>query len=165
VAGVIDTEYVRFPYWVTPDSIWYSGGIHPNAVIAGDYILLSFKSPASAYGQSAWFRVTEIGKSRPQDKKYILKLTCERPGLAVACACNCHSDPACDGSTDILDVVQVVNVAFRGSPSLPDPNVLCPYHTTDANCSNSTDVLDVVRFVNVAFRGGNPATEFCDPCP
>jgi hypothetical protein len=87
----------------------------------------------------------------------------------VTCQCNCHGDPApigsCDGSQDVLDVVQTVNVAFRGAAPIPDPNGQCPYQATDTNCSNSTDVIDVVKMVNVAFRGANRATEFCDPCP
>jgi hypothetical protein len=84
------------------------------------------------------------------------------------CACDCHADPApigsCDGVQDVLDVVQTVNVAFRGAAAILDPNVNCPYETTDVNCSASTDVIDVVRMVNVAFRGADPNTEFCDPC-
>jgi len=81
------------------------------------------------------------------------------------CACDCHADPSCDGiRSDVLDVVNVINVAFRGAAPLPDPNAACPFQTTDADCSSATDVLDVVRIVNVAFRGGDVATEFCDPC-
>jgi hypothetical protein len=84
----------------------------------------------------------------------------------IACACDCHADPSnCDGVQDITDVVQTINVAFRGAAAIPDPNGGCPYETTDTNCSNSTDVIDVVKVVNVAFRGANAATEFCDPCP
>ncbi len=164
-AGIVDTEYVRFPYWVVPESTYYAGGIHPNVLIVGDYILLYFKTPAPAFGQTAWFRVREIGKSRPQDKKYILKLLCEAPSTTIACACNCHADPQCDGVTDVLDVVHTVNVAFRGAASMPDPNPLCPVETTDADCSGATDVVDVVRIVNVAFRGFSAASQFCDPCP
>jgi hypothetical protein len=88
-------------------------------------------------------------------------------GAGGGCACDCHADPGgfCDGVTDILDVAQAVNVAFRNAAALLDPNPNCPYQTTDANCSNSTDVVDVVKFVNVAFRNFSPATEFCNPCP
>ena len=83
------------------------------------------------------------------------------------CTCDCHGDPGggCDGVQDILDVVQTVNVAFRGAAAILDPNAACPYEATDTNCSLSTDVIDVVKMVNVAFRGANAATEFCDPCP
>lgn len=87
-------------------------------------------------------------------------------GDACQCACDCSGDPGgCDGFQDVVDVVQVINVAFRGAASVPDPNVNCDYETTDTNCSSSTDVVDVVKIVNVAFRGANPATEFCNPCP
>lgn len=82
-----------------------------------------------------------------------------------SCACDCHADPQCDGYTDVLDVVYGVNVAFRGAPDVLDPNVNCPWTTTDVNCSGYTDVIDVVRLVNVAFRGGDPNVEFTDPCP
>lgn len=87
-------------------------------------------------------------------------------GDACQCACDCPGDPGgCDGFQDVVDVVQVINVAFRGAASVPDPNVNCDYETTDTNCSSSTDVVDVVKIVNVAFRGANPSTEFCNPCP
>ncbi len=85
-------------------------------------------------------------------------------GDACECTCNCHADPQCDGAPDVLDVVQTINVAFRGQPAIPDPNGNCPYQTTDIDCSGDTGVLDVVHMINVAFRGGNPATEFCMPC-
>jgi len=86
--------------------------------------------------------------------------------IGSGCACDCDADPSnCDGVQDITDVVQTINVSFRGAASILDPNAACPYETTDTNCSNSTDVIDVVKMVNVAFRGANVATEFCDPCP
>lgn len=81
------------------------------------------------------------------------------------CNCDCAHDPVCDSATDILDVAQAVNVAFRNFAPIPDANALCPWETTDVDCSGATDILDVTRFVNVAFRNGNPAEEFCLPCP
>ncbi|HUU44286.1 MAG TPA: hypothetical protein VM118_01025 [Acidobacteriota bacterium] len=84
---------------------------------------------------------------------------------SVDCACECHADPSCDGVTNVLDVVQAVNVAFRGGLPIEDPNPLCPYEDTDVDCGGFTNVIDVVKFVNVAFRGGEPGTNFCDPCP
>ena len=87
-------------------------------------------------------------------------------GDACQCVCNCHADPgACDGARDIVDVIQVINVAFRNAAPILDPNVNCGYSTTDTNCSSLTDIIDVVKMVNVAFRNGNPAGEFCQPCP
>lgn len=87
-------------------------------------------------------------------------------GDACECACACSADPGgCDGVQDVVDVVQTINVSFRGGASVPDPNINCPFERTDLNCDASTNVVDVVKMVNVAFRGANPATEFCDPCP
>jgi hypothetical protein len=85
--------------------------------------------------------------------------------VLMNCLCPCNADPAnCDGLQNVSDVVQTINVAFRGSPSILDPNPLCTFETTDNNCSSSTDIVDVVKMVNVAFRGGNPNTEFCNAC-
>ena len=87
----------------------------------------------------------------------------DRSGAGVEpCAHNCHGDPICDGVVNVLDVVGVVNVAFRGTLAVTDPG--CPYELTDAECDGVTNVIDVVRFVNVAFRGSDPAVEFCDEC-
>ncbi|HUU44964.1 MAG TPA: hypothetical protein VM118_04460 [Acidobacteriota bacterium] len=76
--------------------------------------------------------------------------------------CICRGDPQCDGVTNVLDVVQTVNVAFRGAPPVFDLD--CPLERTDADCTGSTDVLDVVHIVNVAFRGGDPLEEFQCVC-
>jgi len=83
-------------------------------------------------------------------------------GDACQCSCPCHGDPQCDGVHNVQDVVQTVNVAFRGYAPVFDPQ--CPYERTDVNCGGFSTVQDVVKMVNVAFRGANPATEFCDPC-
>ena len=85
-------------------------------------------------------------------------------GASATCACDCHADPACDSVTDIFDVTQLVNVAFRNAPAILDPNVLCTRETTDVNCDGVTDIFDVTKMVNVAFRNGDPLVEFCDPC-
>jgi hypothetical protein len=82
------------------------------------------------------------------------------------CACLCHADPVCDSViSDILDVVNTINVAFRGAAVITDPSAFCPWQSTDVNCSGSTDVVDVVKAVNVAFRGANVVVEYCNPCP
>lgn len=86
-------------------------------------------------------------------------------GFWSSCGCQCHADPQCDGSPDVLDVVQTISIAFRGAPAIPDPYAECPFETADVDCSGDTNILDVVKMVNVAFRGVNPATEFCNPCP
>lgn len=163
IAGVVDTEYVRFPYWI--DSIQVRDDDGDAHVSVGDFLLLKFASPSAIVDHTAWFEVAEIGKTRPLDQKFIVKLHCARP-LAVACACDCHANPACaDNVIDILDVVHVVNVAFRNFPAMPDPNSACPVETTDTDCDGDTDIIDVTHMVNVAFRNFNPATEICDPCP
>lgn len=86
--------------------------------------------------------------------------------IGIACVCTCHADPACDGSMDVLDVVGVVNVAFRGTADVVDPQ--CPHvGRADMNCDCVIDVLDVVAVVNRAFRGdASPICNMCaSPCP
>ena len=135
-----------------------------NLVSVGDYVLIEYTN-----GESVWYLVITTGtnggvKSGAAVVDFF-ELVTSIPPETPQCACDCHADPACDGFTDIVDVVQCVNVAFRGFPPILDPNALCPYETTDTDCSGFTDIIDVVKIVNVAFRGGNPATEFCNPCP
>jgi subtilisin family serine protease len=79
------------------------------------------------------------------------------------CVCECAYDPYCDGiRSDVLDVVQTVNVAFRGFSAVTDPG--CPKQRSDVDASGATDVLDVVRVVNVAFRGFTVASQYVNPC-
>lgn len=80
------------------------------------------------------------------------------------CACDCtyNGDPAHDGVTDVLDVVNTVSDAFRNDPTEKSSD--CRYCDSDVDCTGACDVLDVVKMVNVAFRNGNKATEFCSPC-
>lgn len=87
------------------------------------------------------------------------------PAFAVntlQCACPCHADPLCNGGTDLIDVVMVSNVAFRGV--LETESVACPIGMTDVDCSGETDVIDVVRLVNVYYRNEPPETQICGPC-
>jgi subtilisin family serine protease len=85
--------------------------------------------------------------------------------VGAPCDCPCQGDPACDGVASVVDVVNVVNVAFRGQADTVDG--LCPHvGRTDLDCSCATDVLDVVLIVNRAFRGDSaPQCNMCDtPC-
>lgn len=83
--------------------------------------------------------------------------------VANGCHCPCASDPACNGATDIVDVVNTVGVAFRGEAVIIDPDCFPnPGGRTDVDCSGSTDVLDVVKIIDVAFRGSTLL--LCNPC-
>lgn len=82
--------------------------------------------------------------------------------------CGCIADPACDGATNVQDIVAVIDAAFRGAPESPDAFCtavpLNASGVTDVNCSGTTDVVDVVSAVGVAFRGLNATSTFCSPC-
>jgi hypothetical protein len=86
-------------------------------------------------------------------------------GFWSSCACDCRAYLAdCDGAQDVLDVVQTINVAFRGQAAIPDPDGNCPYQTTDVDCSGDTGVIEVVKMINVAFRGMDAGVQFVNPC-
>ena len=79
------------------------------------------------------------------------------------CDCSCHGDPFCNGSVNIQDVVNTIDVAFRGADATIDP--MCVHDgRTDANCTGATDVLDVILMIGAAFRNEDPTQTFCDPC-
>jgi len=96
--------------------------------------------------------------------------------ISDGCAiCPCRFDPACDGATDVLDVVHVVGGAFRNivtDPSLAArPTMVgCNFDSRDVDANGVVDVLDVVKAVGVAFRNINFRTatgagpSFVDPC-
>lgn len=83
-------------------------------------------------------------------------------GTMTICVCPCHADPICDAVTNILDVVAIVDVAFRGNSDVFDTG--CSVSRSDVDCNGHTDIFDVIHIINVAFRGGDPAVEFCTPC-
>jgi hypothetical protein len=79
------------------------------------------------------------------------------------CLGNPHECPR--GSVDIVDVLQVINVAFRQRPAIADPSVVCPYSDTDLNCDGTTDVIDLTRVIQVAFGAMQLLDVACNPCP
>lgn len=85
-------------------------------------------------------------------------------GATAVNDCGCHADDAsCDGITDVIDVVAVVNEAFRGFSATADPS--CSHVSRlDVDCDCAVSVTDVVAVINVAFRGMPAASVFCDPC-
>ncbi|MEK6953463.1 MAG: NosD domain-containing protein [Candidatus Micrarchaeota archaeon] len=63
-----------------------------------------------------------------------------------------------DGVHNVLDVVNMINVAFRGQAQTG------PLWVWDVDSSGAIDILDVVRIINVAFRGADPTTQLtCAP--
>jgi choice-of-anchor B domain-containing protein len=111
-----------------------------------------------AWSTYASFASGKIIISDMQTGLYVIEMT-EFPDH---CSCPCAADPQCDGVTNVLDVVETVNVSFRSASPITDPD--CTHMRTDADCSGATDVIDVVKMVNVSFRSADPLTEFCDPC-
>ncbi len=82
--------------------------------------------------------------------------------IEVRCDCSCHADPFCDGFTNIQDVVNLVDVAFRNED--PGAQQFCPHLPQDVNCDDIVNIVDVVIMTDVAFRNADPGVVFCDPC-
>lgn len=83
--------------------------------------------------------------------------------ITIECACPHAGDPNGDGTIiDIADVIETVNVAFRGQPATQDPH--CPYSQTDVNCDGRTDIVDAVRVSLVTFAGYDAGEFVCRPC-
>lgn len=77
------------------------------------------------------------------------------------CECPHIGDLDTNGFLNILDVVGLVNVAFRGA-EMPPSDRFCPLATrADLNCNGIVNIQDVVSIVNAAFRGSDTR---CDPC-
>ena len=77
------------------------------------------------------------------------------------CKCPHIGDLDTNSVIDILDVIALINVAFRGGPTPPgDPQ--CPITTrADLNCDSVVDILDVISSINTAFRN---VDDRCNPC-
>jgi phosphodiesterase/alkaline phosphatase D-like protein len=80
----------------------------------------------------------------------------------LPCDCSRHGDvTGFDGTIDVLDVVGLIDHAFRGGPAAAR-DLNCPHlNRGDLNCDAFNDILDVVAMVNLVFRNGLPV---CDPC-
>ncbi len=68
-----------------------------------------------------------------------------------------------DGVHSVIDVVNMINVAFRGA----NQTGLAPLWVWDVNGDSVINIIDVVKIINVAFRGANVTTELScnEPVP
>ncbi|HEX9751461.1 MAG TPA: M14 family zinc carboxypeptidase [candidate division Zixibacteria bacterium] len=128
--------------------------IKPGAVF-GDSLVLSINTPLEGYAPSAKIDATDIGIFGDDGALTILTPPCE---------CQCHTDPVCDGTTEVLDIVATVEIAFRNGAITPDPLLQCPWARSDVNCDGTVNVFDVVKLVDVAFRAADAGTTFCQSC-
>lgn len=88
-----------------------------------------------------------------------------RPAIVlIGCNAECHGDPQCDGSCDIIDLVRSIDVAFKGAAPVIDPDPRCPVENTDVNCDMVTDVIDIVKMINVQYRSASIQDQFCVAC-
>jgi hypothetical protein len=84
---------------------------------------------------------------------------------SVACNCFCFAEPGeCNGALDVVDVLAVINIAFRGFDDVEDPEATCPRAPSDVDCDGQTTILDVIKIIEVAFRAADPTVTFCKPC-
>lgn len=149
------------PWWATvyrndiPD---FDGS---ETLVAGALLIdgspLSFDFPSLLYPPNPCFFYVEI-----TDGGTTVGDWSDGPLNVLPCECTCGNDPGCDGTTNVVDVVNAIGIGFRGMTPMCD--VDCPFERTDVNCDSVTDIVDVIRVVNVAFRGADAESEFCSPC-
>jgi hypothetical protein len=82
-------------------------------------------------------------------------------GLSEFRECDCphQSDGDGDGFCTALDLCQIIDVLFAGSPLVSDP--ACPLPRFDFDCDGETTALDLAGVIDHLFAGGDPP---CDPC-
>lgn len=149
------------PWWATvyrndiPD---FDGN---ETLVAGARLIggspLSFDFPSLLYPPNPCFFYVEI-----TDGGTTVGDWSDGPLNILPCECTCGNDPGCDGTTNVVDVVNAIGIGFRGMTPMCDAD--CPFERTDVNCDSVTDIVDVIRVVNAAFRGADAESEFCSPC-
>jgi len=121
--------------------------MYPNFLVAAEY------GGYSAYGWMPLNQVQNVHLAKG-DSGYTLSLV-----LLVPCGCPQQGDINGDGVIDVFDVIEVIGVAFSGSPDIQNP--ACPKTRADVDNNGVTDVFDVIYLIATAFSGGpNPV----DPC-
>lgn len=139
----------------------------PYSVLAGASDLVKTVTmsangaPDGVYSGTITITHNAPGEPSPRVIQVDLHVTNFHP--CIQCNCPCWADPNCDGvRSDVLDVVETIAAAFRGTAVTLDPG--CPAERTDVDADGSTNVEDVVRVINVAFRGQTAAANYIDPC-
>jgi hypothetical protein len=92
----------------------------------------------------------------------IVPVTFTKGVITIDCDCACLGDPNCDSETDVIDLVETINVAFRGMAGVTDSD--CMLSRTDLNASGATDIVDVTLMVRAVFRGEPIETIVTNPC-
>lgn len=82
--------------------------------------------------------------------------------ITIGCECACLGDPVCDGTSDVLDLIETINVAFRGVAGITDSD--CMFSRDDLNASGETDIVDVSLMVSAVYRGELIGTVVTNPC-
>ncbi len=146
------------------DSITLAAGADPgNTADASLQIILTQLGSLPGVFEidtACWTPANSIGFAQANGGLIVPSFT--KGVIELVCECNCHADIVCDGVSDILDVVNTVDVIFRGESFVAQP--MCPFVQVDVNCDGVTNIQDVVIVIEVAFRGGDPNALYCDPC-
>ena len=85
------------------------------------------------------------------------------PGAAPAAAqCDCPwvGDVDANGTTNVLDLSQLLDAILVNGPVVQDPN--CPAARVDFNADGFIDIRDLTPIVDNLFLGGGPILDPCD---
>jgi hypothetical protein len=69
--------------------------------------------------------------------------------------------PPGDGVIDVFDVIEIIGIAFSGSPDIWD--LQCPKTRGDVDNNSVADVFDVIYLIATAFSGGANPINPCGP--
>jgi len=68
----------------------------------------------------------------------------------------------CDGTTNPVDLVYLVNFVYKSLDALcAPPN--CPYPVGDVDCNDAVNPVDVVYLVNAVYKSQNAMSDGCNP--
>jgi hypothetical protein len=163
ITGLADVDYNHSPLPILP----FTNGVLIKVVaqiacnIQDDVIdrtvLLNVNAPqtyiANTKGVTAPSTIITDQDTTIQGTDTTIWLSIYKPAIkitngSITVAFTTKGDLNKDGAFDVLDVVIMVNTAFRGGE---EP---CPPGIADLNCDGAIDILDVVLLVNHTFRGG-----------
>lgn len=82
------------------------------------------------------------------------------PDQALLCDCPCQGDPNCDGGQDVLDLEDIIEVAFLGHSAVQDP--ICPRVRQDLDCDGLVTIADVYVLIDYLFF--SQPDRSCHPC-
>jgi hypothetical protein len=155
------------PISVTPlDQNAQGNGLTPFArgYYVGTSVTLQAPATFDGAGFQKWLR---DGQDYSVEPTITLPVDASHIMTAAFSTCDCPHQgdiaerPTGNGLIDVFDVIEVIGIAFSGSPDIQDP--ACPKMRGDVDNNGVTDVFDVIYLIATAFSGGANPVNPCAP--